>query len=330
MATTLNHDAAYRLAAAKLKARNTLKQQHQDQANFVPFLRPQMQAQQDQRNAGYFAAYAAGHPEWNPPKGTPGVGPRPAAPSAPGAAPAATGDPTPPYQKPRDFRDTTYLGQVQGLMDSVNRQRTNILGQGANEDADYQTQLARLADQRAQSLQGAKVSANKGGLFYSGLLGKNLGDIEGQYQQMQSDQTTAHGRAVEARKAALEQLGSVSADPSTASGFVGTGDAGQSLLGFVGDAQGRTNELNRSLVPDPGSQPEPIIANTPPQTAAPAPAAPSVVGGSAQPTTGGMLAPKPGYKFIQTVGPRTGHSYNIQTIGNRKYKIYANGDKVLA
>lgn len=252
---------------------------------------------------------------WNPPARPPMPTYHPNVPAAPGGAAPGQAAPAAPAQRPTPgYQDSTYLGSVQGLMDQINRQRTGITTQGERDDADFQTALTRLGEQRAQSLAGANVSANKSGLFYSGILGKARGDINHGYDQQTDDQTTAHDRNLSDRRAALEALGELHADPNSASGFAGTGNAGQSLLDFIAQAQGRAIDANQNL-----AAPEPVVANTPPATVAPAahPALP--------PAT-----PKPGYQFIQTVGPRTGHSYNIQTIGNRQYKVYANGDRVLA
>lgn len=329
------HDAAYRLAAAKLKAKAANK----------PTITSAGWGTKPIYTSAAGAALA-------PPvfKATPkvgGLGNFPLTSSAAtGTPPAPTGSSAPPTgaqppsgPKTPDYRDTGFQGAVLALMQQLNGQQTNFGVEAQRDDADYQTNLSRLAEQRANSLQGLNSDFNRSGLFYSSSLGRARKDTEGQYRAQEDDQRTAYNRRADDRRAALQALGEIHADPTAASGFSGSGSAAQQLLTLINEAAGRQNERNQSYVPpeeaaaqDPAAAP----AAAPPPVAAPAAsvAQPSTRTAFGHPMNFGATPatpkPKPGYAEIQTIGPRAGQSFNYEMKGNRKYKVYASGERVLA
>lgn len=102
--------------------------------------------------------------------------------------------------------DATYLADA-ALRAFKRRQE---LGQLALEDShdstDHQEAIRRLAEQRAPALQNTKQTANKQGLFYSGQLGKRLGEVERDFTRQEGDQGRDYDRRRAAREAARRAI----------------------------------------------------------------------------------------------------------------------------
>jgi hypothetical protein len=136
----------------------------------------------------------------------------PQAPAAPRVAPvpqvqAQGSTPTATPRTPAVFTpDAQYIAQAaQAQFD-----RTNQINQ-LNADADtarntFQEAVRRLMEGVPEQRQGLKQQANKQGLFYSGILGKRLGDLEAAVARQRADMQGSHDveqRAREAARAAL-------------------------------------------------------------------------------------------------------------------------------
>jgi hypothetical protein len=155
-----------------------------------------------------------------------------------GAAAPAAAAPAPPAAAP-DPRDSTFNTSVAGLLFNNRNQRQDLETQNGQQAEDFNTMLARMADNRAQDLLAQNYAANKQGLFYSGQLGKRRDTVEKGYDQQKQDAQTAYDRGVQARAEALNRLGTITEDPNTAIGLSGTGEAGLSLADFLNQAVGR-------------------------------------------------------------------------------------------
>jgi hypothetical protein len=125
----------------------------------------------------------------------------PSAPRVPGPQPP--GQPPQPHQLVDDSTATS--ARAQALF-----ARTQKLNQLSTEDQygaqDYAENLSRLRAQRPKDELAAKESANRQGLFYSGALGKDLGNLATSYGQRESDMTLQNERAVAARAAARQAI----------------------------------------------------------------------------------------------------------------------------
>lgn len=178
--------------------------------------------------------------------GTPmGLGGRLTMPQGAALAPSATATPAaaPAAPAPSPL-DATYGSGVARLLFNNTNQRNQLNTQGGQATEDFNTMLARMADNRAKDLLAQNYQANNEGLLYSGQLGKRRGDVEKGYSQQQSDAQTAYDRAATARTQALQALGTVSADPSNPLGYTGTGQAGLDLSDLYNGAVARRQALD--------------------------------------------------------------------------------------
>jgi hypothetical protein len=232
------HDAKYNLAAARLKARQAA------------------QAAQDQRNAPYFANYAAEHP--GAAQGAPGVAPPRAAPQPAPASPQASpnGDVSTPGDV--DPRDSTYAAGLAALLGQVQSQRQGVATAEASDQQSYTENLGRIAKNRAASLDNTKTSANHEGLLYSGILGKRQGDVNAQYDDQTDQNRSALTARSAARKAQLQQIGDLTADSSSPYGYSATGGAG---LDFYNLLRGAADRRTASATTDPVATPDPAAAS---------------------------------------------------------------------
>jgi hypothetical protein len=196
-----------------------------------------------------------------------------AAPAMPVAA-----SPPPPAPKVPNPLDSLFGSGVNGLIQSTKNQRDDLTHQGEQSTQDFNTMLARMADNRANDLLATNHAANAQGLFYSGQLGKRRDDVTKGYQQQQDDATTANTRGNTARQEALDRLGTLTADASSPLGYTGTGQAGISLADLAAQSAARQiaanagggADLAATLADAPAS-----AAASAPQAAQPIPAATS-------------------------------------------------------
>jgi hypothetical protein len=193
----------------------------------------------------------------------------------PNGKPVAAAPPAP----PPEIRDSAFNAGIASLLGQVQRQRASTDEQGRQSDQDYQTNLSRLAEQRARALTSTNETANQQGLFESGQLGKRRGQVNEGYDQTVGDQTLAHERSAAARAAALNDIGTLRADASSPYGYSATGNAQNALYGLLNDAAGRyaaAHYNDPAPVPPPPAPP----ASPPVPAAAPAPLRPRIPRGA--------------------------------------------------
>jgi hypothetical protein len=149
---------------------------------------------------GLASAGTGQHPQYDATP-APVAGPPPVAPPAPTAQ-----DPT--AVDPNSFKDSEYLAwQAQDAFER-NQAHAQYNAEDANDQTARGEAIRRLMQRRPDDLNQADVSANKSGLFYSGMLGKARGDIEADYTRQQGDihgEYDARKSARDAARAALEQ-----------------------------------------------------------------------------------------------------------------------------
>jgi hypothetical protein len=127
---------------------------------------------------------------------------------APAQAPAqAAGPASDSNADLKAFLDSQYATNAANLKAQLGFKTAQVEQDDANDETSYREALRRMEAQRPRDDQSAKESANKAGLFYSGTLGKNLGDIATNYQQRADDagaarQSRANQRS--AQKTALQ------------------------------------------------------------------------------------------------------------------------------
>jgi hypothetical protein len=98
--------------------------------------------------------------------------------------------------------DASYWAD-QALRNFQRKQQVDQLTQqSAYDKTDFQEALRRRVAQHPKDIQSTQEGANRQGLFYSGQMGKRLGDLETQYTRENSDAQQAYDRREAARSAA--------------------------------------------------------------------------------------------------------------------------------
>lgn len=120
------------------------------------------------------------------------------APSAP-AAPSAP-------RSPADPRDAQYLSDVGNIEAGYQRQSADLTAEGKFDRLAHQRALALMAERHPEDLQDAREAANRRGLFYSGHLGKQLGDLERDYARRVTAEESEFGLRETQRANALDEL----------------------------------------------------------------------------------------------------------------------------
>lgn len=294
------HDQAYKLAAARLKARKKTASE--------PTL-------------GGFGAYAT--PGYTPPRPGPwqgglvgpvspqlmpnwrgeGVGPvpaalatvaQPAAPAPPASPPASpNGDISTP-QEVVDPRDSTFNLGLAALLGQVQTQRNAVTSAGELDRQGFSENLGRIATQRSGSLKDAAQASNRQGLFYSGILGKRQGDVNAAYDDQVRSQATALAGREGQREAQLQQIGNITADPNGPYGYTAVGDAGTRFYDLLRSAADRRVAASSS---------EPVAAEPAP---APTPSATGTMAPPASAPTSGPVKPNIGAAPKKVASGRTG------------------------
>lgn len=88
---------------------------------------------------------------------------------------------------PADPRDAQYFNDSAKLLQYHRNRLADIQSRLNETDRDYTKNSGLLAEQQPKDTLAAKVSANKAGLFHSGFLGKNLGEIETSYARRRGE-----------------------------------------------------------------------------------------------------------------------------------------------
>lgn len=104
--------------------------------------------------------------------------------------------------------DATYFSEA-ALRAFQRRQRKQELDtEGSYDRTDLGESIRRLAEQRGETLQGTKETAAGQGLFYSGQLGKRLGQVETDFTRRQGDMQRDFDRREAGREAARAAIDS--------------------------------------------------------------------------------------------------------------------------
>lgn len=90
-----------------------------------------------------------------------------------------------------DPRDAQYFNDVAKLEQYYATRKADLQAAGDKDARDLATSNQALDVQRPKDDLSAKQNANKAGLFYSGFLGKNLGEIETSYAKRRADLQTS-------------------------------------------------------------------------------------------------------------------------------------------
>lgn len=91
---------------------------------------------------------------------------------------------------PSDPRDAQYFNDVAKLDQYYSTQKSSLTASGEELVRNLNKNNTLLAEQQPKDELASKQNANKSGLFYSGALGKNLGDIAQSYARRRSDLQT--------------------------------------------------------------------------------------------------------------------------------------------
>lgn len=148
------------------------------------------------------------------PQATPGGAPAPApykmptgtlpwAPT-PLAAPAPAGGPDPAAFEAE--KDSAYNNAIASLLAGKSQGEQMIASNARRASEDRSKNLGLLGEGRSKTKTAETQSANKSGLFYSGILGKRLGDVDTDYGRRENDVNTAFARDEEGRAAQLAAL----------------------------------------------------------------------------------------------------------------------------
>lgn len=190
----------------------------------------------------------------------------PATPHAPAAAPAQinTGlaaHHTAPAPSPAPLLDDAQAAaaRAQALFDRT-QSLAGLQQQGIYDANDLAEARRRLLEQQPKDEQAAKEAANRQGLFYSGVLGKQLGDIETSYARQIADQQAAYARREAARLAAIDALkqGAPLSDAAITADEIGrqeTRDAATAAAGGLAPPASTTTATPAPTSPSPAAAP---------------------------------------------------------------------------
>jgi hypothetical protein len=121
--------------------------------------------------------------------------------------PPAASPPGQPQEAGATFApDAEYLAAAAQRQFERSQALQGLTTQGSTDKADTQEAIRRLTSAAPEQRQGIKQSANKAGLFYSGQLGKQLGNFEADLTQRQGDINLDFERREQARAAARSAI----------------------------------------------------------------------------------------------------------------------------
>lgn len=123
--------------------------------------------------------------------------------------PGAGAKPGAPSKKPADAKtalDAQGLQEQAQLHFQTGQQLADLAQQGAYDQTDVAEALRRMQTQQTDTEQQTRESANRAGLFYSGQLGKQMGDVQTQFGRQRFDQQTAYDRRQAARVASRQAI----------------------------------------------------------------------------------------------------------------------------
>ena len=142
---------------------------------------------------------------------------------------------------------------------------------GERDNQDHALNQQRLEKSRGEALLGETSNANRSGLLYSTALGKRRGAVETDFNDRATDANAAHDRRAADRSAALEQIGTITANGK--GGFTATGGAKDDYARIEQGAVDRAGERDRLREPPVADEPDtPTPAPAQASAAAAAPA----------------------------------------------------------
>lgn len=105
-----------------------------------------------------------------------------------------------------DPRDAQYFNDLAKLEQYYTSRKAEIGAAGESASRDLARSNTLLSEQQPKDTLSAKQNANKAGLFYSGALGKNLGEIETSYARRKTQLNEDYEAGVQARNRQLTDL----------------------------------------------------------------------------------------------------------------------------
>lgn len=128
-----------------------------------------------------------------------------AAPSAPSVT--AQGAPQATFRAPAVFTpDASYIAQAAQAQFNRTNQINQLNAESESQRSTLQESIRRLMENAVGQRQSTKETANKQGLFYSGQLGKRLGDLESQIARQRADMQSDFDAQERARAAARQAI----------------------------------------------------------------------------------------------------------------------------
>jgi hypothetical protein len=206
----------------------------------------QQAAANRRRNSQLLAGYAANPASIPPPNPAKGVQ------RAPNPAPGVGTPPGQPQAGPAPFTpDAEYLAAAAQRQFDRTKALEGLTSQTTNDKTDTSEAIRRLLQGAPEQRQGITQNANRAGLFYSGQLGKQLTDYEGNLTRAQGDIQLDYDRREQARaaaRAAIEQGASL--------------EEAAALAESAGRQVSRDSDAaaSNSLVPTPLPQPPAAVA----------------------------------------------------------------------
>lgn len=149
-----------------------------------------------------------GHPQYRLGGYAPAGAAAPAAAAVPGPAAIASPGAEPPSVDAPFGGDAQYFAERAQREFQASQQRDELDRQGAYDRTDFAEALRRMALKQPEDEQATREAANRQGLLFSGVLGKDLGTVRTGYERQRSDAQLDFDRREAARsaaRAALEQ-----------------------------------------------------------------------------------------------------------------------------
>lgn len=129
----------------------------------------------------------------------------PAAPPAP--RPTAIAAPVAPARTAAQFTpDAQYIAEAAQQQFNRTNSVNQLNAQSESERSNLAEAIRRLTEDAVGQRQGVREGANKQGLFYSGQLGKRLGDLESQIARQRADLQSDFDQSEAAREAARQAI----------------------------------------------------------------------------------------------------------------------------
>lgn len=117
---------------------------------------------------------------------------------------------------PSTYRDSDWSTAMANLLNADQTGRSNLDTADRRAKGDRDENVSLLAEGKGKSRNATTQNANNQGLFYSGILGKRLGDVDTDYGRRTADVNKAFTQGTQDRATAHTNLGSTYAQGQTA------------------------------------------------------------------------------------------------------------------